>query len=257
MTRRTPEWFVIGEKANSQVMRRIAASVSDLPMTPQVRSAPMLAHWFLLDTLLLANHANREGMHANALALMRQCVEAISLVELGVCGHPEAEATLVRWEEDKLNPGKLRAWLEIHAWPRYGAGLWSEPWLSFMREFAGAVQPYAHYGRSLAQFQFRFHGFRETSDDPEQAGHGFIEMRPRAYDPQKATRITLFHAILTFTLGRIWAAANPDDEKFAALIDRLRISLGKSRYLDGHQTDWSSNSGRWSGNVARARFSNR
>lgn len=57
----------------------------------------MLAHWFVLDTLLLASQANRDGMHANALALTRQCVEAISITELGVCGHPDAEAILLKW----------------------------------------------------------------------------------------------------------------------------------------------------------------
>src|SRR5665213_3092833 len=108
MTRPTPEWFSISETTTAQVMQRIAASVSDLAMTPQVRSAPMLAHWFLLDTMLLANHANKEGMHANSLALTRQCVEAMGIIELGTCGHPEAESTLVRWDADKLNPGRLR-----------------------------------------------------------------------------------------------------------------------------------------------------
>lgn len=109
----------------------------------------------------------------------------------------------------------------------------------FMRQFAAALQPYAHYGCSLAQWQLRLHGFTETPNDPEHPWQALIEMKPRAYDPQKATRITLFHAILTFTLGRIWMAANSDGRDFAALINRLRVALGKSRYLDGHQTDWS------------------
>lgn len=236
MTRPPPEWFAISEEATPQVMRRIAGSVSDLPLAIQVRSAPMLAHWFLLDTLLLANRANREGMHANALALTRQCLEAISVVEVGLCGHPEAEAALIKWDGDEVNPGKLRAWLESNVWPRYGAGLWTEPWSIFMRQFAAAVQPYAHYGRSLAQWQVRLHAFPETQETPNQT---LIEMRPRAYDPQKATRITLFHAILTFALGRVWIAGNPNDKDFAALINRLRLALSKSRYLDGHQTNWS------------------
>ena len=64
-------------------------------------------------------------------------------------------------------------------------------------------------------------------------------MRPRAYDAQKATRITLFHALLSYVLGRIWQTANPTDTEFAALMARLGMALGKSRYLDGHQTDWS------------------
>lgn len=238
MSRPAPEWFPLAEEANPQVMRRIASAVEANAMALQVKSAAMLAHWFVLDTLLLANQANRDGMHANALALTRQCVEATGVIELGICGHPDAEAQLLKWDDDRLNPGKLRAWLQDNVWPSYGSGLWSEPWFTFMREFAAAVQPYAHYGRSLAHWQLRLHHVADTSDDPEAALHAIIEMRPRAYDAQKATRITLFHAILTYALGRIWMAAN-DDADFAALINRLGTALGKSRYLDGHQTDWS------------------
>lgn len=234
MERPAPEWFVIGEEATPQVMRRIAQSVSNLPMAIQVRSAPMMAHWFLLDALLLANRANRDGMHANALAITRQCVEAIGIIELGVCGHPKAEAVLLKWDDDVLRPGDLRAWFESNVWPQYGVGMWTEPWSTFMQEFVAATQPYAHYGTHLAQWQVRLIG-----GDPERIGEALIEMKPRAYDPQKATRITLFHGILVFVLGRIWMAANPNDTEFAALINRLRISLAKSRYLDGHQTDWS------------------
>lgn len=43
----------------------------------------MLAHWFISDSLLLANKANWDGMHANAISLLRQCVEGISVIELG------------------------------------------------------------------------------------------------------------------------------------------------------------------------------
>ena len=237
VTRAIPEWFTASEATTGELMQRIAKSVSELRMGRQVCVAPMLAHWFLLDTLLLANQANRDGMHANALALTRQCVESIGVIELGICGHPEAETMLVAWDADQLTPGKLRAWLESNAWPRYGNGLWTEPWSAFMREFAAAVQSYAHYGPKLAQWQVRLHSV--TSQSHAVPLHGIIEVTPRAYDPQKATRITLFHALLTFTLGRIWMAANPEDKPFAALVNRLRVALGKSRYLDGHQTDWS------------------
>ena len=238
MTRSAPEWFKLNEEATSQIMRRIANSVSANEMTLQVKSAPMLAHWFILDTLLLANQANRDGMHANALALTRQCVEAIGVVELGVCGHPDAEATLLKWEADELTAGKLRAWLQAHVWPPYGSGLWNEPWSTFMREFASAIQPYAHYDRSLAQWQLRLHRFHDA-DEPNADSHAILEMRPRAYDAQKATRITLFHALLSYVLGRIWQTANPADTEFAALMARLGMALSKSRYLDGHQTNWS------------------
>lgn len=239
MRRSLPEWFTFGEEARSQVMGRIAELVSNLQMSPQVRYAPMLAHWFILDNLLLANLANRRGMHANALALTRQCLEAIGVVELGVCGHPHAEATLLNWEADRLAPGKLRAWLESNVWPRYGSGMWTEPWADFMRQFAAAVQPYAHYGRGLAQWQVKLLGSNHPQPNSDGSSELYVQLVPRAYDTQKATRITLFHAILLFALGRIWMAANPDDKTFAALINRLRVALSKSQYLDGHQTDWS------------------
>lgn len=238
MTESAPEWFQISELATSQVMSRIAAAVSANEMCLQVKLAPMLAHWFVLDTLLLANQANKDGMHSNALALTRQCVEAIGVIELGICGHPDAEAALLKWEADTLNPGELRAWLQANVWPQYGSGLWTEPWFSFMREFAGAVQPYAHYGRNLAQWQLRLHRLHEPNK-PDGDIHAIIEMAPRAYDAQKATRITLFHALLTYALGRIWMAAHRDDPEFAALITKMGIALGKSRYLDSHQTNWS------------------
>jgi hypothetical protein len=86
--------------------------------------------------------------------------------------------------------------------------------------------------------EFARHRFNEASE-PNADSHAIIEMSPRAYDAQKATRITLFHALLSYVLGRIWQAANPTDKEFATLMARLGMALGKSRYLDGHQTDWS------------------
>lgn len=238
MPRSIPEWFAISEEATPHIMRRIADSVSSNPMTLQVRSAPLLAHWFTLDSLLLANQANRDGMHANALALTRQCLEATSIIEVGICGHSGAESTLLKWEDDSLTPGKLRAWLHENVWPQYGSGLWNEPWSTFMREFAAAIQPYAHYSRSLAQWQLRLHRIYNPAESGADM-KAVIELKPRAYDAQKATRITLFHALLHYALGRIWIAANTGDAEFAALVKRLGVALGKSPYLDGHETNWS------------------
>lgn len=103
-----------------------------------------------------------------------------------------------------------------------------------MRQLAGAVQPYAHYTSRLAQWQSHFLG--QDAKDPEAM---LVRYAPRAYDPQKATRLTLFHAILTFALARIWIAAHGSkDPEFSALVNQLGEALGKSRYLDGHQTDW-------------------
>lgn len=238
MSRSTPEWFRLSEEATPLVMARIADVTRACQMTMQVRIAPMLAHWFMLDSLLLANRANREGMHANALSLTRQCLESLTVIELGICRHPEAEAVLLKWDCDALTPGRLRAWLETNVWPQYGSGLWTEPWSSFMREFAAALQPYAHYSSKLAQWQVRLLPGVASRVDSSPSTTALIELRPRAYDAQKATRITLFHAVLAYVLGRIWMASNTADPEFRALVARLGAALGKSRYLDGHSTDW-------------------
>lgn len=242
--RPAPEWFKLGEEATPHIMQRVADAVTANEMSLQVRSLPMLAHWFVLDSLLLSNQANREGMHANALALTRQCVEAISVVELGICGHPDAETILLKWEADDLTPGRLRAWLQEKVWPQYGAGLWSEPWPTFMREFAGAVQPYAHYSSPLSQWQYRLHRLPDpkqlqSAGDTGEDLRTVVEIGPRAYDPQKATRVTLFQTLVTYILGRITLAGSPPDAEFATLMERFGSALSKSRYLDGHETDWS------------------
>lgn len=234
-TRKAPEWFVLSEELTPQTMHRLAASLKDLDMPVSVRSLPMQAHWFLLDSMYLANIANREGMHANALAITRQCLESISIIELGLSGVSGAVEILEKWTGRSQTSGALRKWLEAHVWPRYGVGLWSEPWAEFMSRLCSAIQPYAHYSSDLAQWQTRLHRMEEEED----GGYtGIIEMRPRLYDPQKATRITLYHGLVAFALARIWLASGVSDLEFESSIERLRIALGKSRYLDGNQTEW-------------------
>lgn len=231
----TPAWFSLTEEVTPATMARLAESLRALPLPIQLRFLPLQAHWFVLDSLFLANRANREGMHANALALTRQCLEAISVIELGIAPYNAASEVLARWEKDEISAGEVRKWLSTNAWPSYGSGLWSEPWSEFMTHLARAIQPYAHYTTKLAQWQLRLHGAR-TDHEPLSA---IVEWKPRAYDPQKATRITLFHAILTFCMARIWIAASKREDKgFEALISRLGKALGESKYLDGRQTDW-------------------
>lgn len=238
MSRSAPDWFNLSEEAAPLVMKRIAGAVSACQLSMQVQMSPTLAYWFMLDSLLLANQANLEGMHANALSLTRQCLEALTVIELGICGHAQSEAKLLKWDSDKIKAGEIRAWLEQHVWPSYGSGLWAEPWATFMREFASALQPYAHYSSKLAQWQVRLHPNVGNKGNLSGLTTAIIEMCPRAYDAQKATRITLFHAVITYVLGRIWLAGNRADSEFQAVITRLGIAIGKSRYLDGHATDW-------------------
>lgn len=230
-----PEWFRLTQVLTPQTFERIGIAVERNQMGIQTNNSPILAYWFMCNSFYLASDANQKGMHANALALTRQCVEALGVIELGICKNDGAEGALVKWNDDKLSPGKLRAWLQDNVWQTYGPGLWNEPWAEFMKEFATATQPYAHYCRDLAQWQTKLHWVKGDDDGALIAK---IEIGPRIYDSQKASRITLFHSILTYTLGRIWIASNSGDAEFEALITELGKALGQSKFLDGHSTSW-------------------
>lgn len=181
----------------------------------------------------IAYEANKAGIHANALSQTRYCIEALAIIELGMCRKHGREAILEDWLKGKASPGKVRQWLAKEVWPSYGPGLWSESWEDFMAKLAGAVQPYAHYTSQLAQWQSRLH-FADPTEST-----ACIESGPVVYDPQKATRITLYHSILNYTLGRIWLAnCTSEDARFLEIVSRLGEALGKSRYLDGHHTNW-------------------
>ncbi len=228
-------WFKIGERLNKPTFDRIGNTLSESHLPIDVKNFPLSAFWFFLDSMLLANQANREGMHANALVLTRQCLEAMSVMEVGLSTTVGAADVLARWNEDRESPGGLRKWLSVNAWPSYGRGLWAEPWTEFMGKFAKAIQPYAHYSPHLAQWQERLHVAKKAGSSFE----AIIEMRPRAYDAQKATRITLYHGLMVFALGRVWLTTRGhNDANFAASIDEFRCALGKSQYLDGHETNW-------------------
>ena len=235
---REQPWFDLSEKVNPLAFERISASLNEIHHLPlQVKSAPVMAFWFFLDSMRIANQANRDGMHANALIATRQCLEAISVIEVGLSSHGESGTLLERWDRDEETPGGLRKWLSTRAWPTYGNGLWVESWTEFMGKLAKAVQPYAHYSSQLAQWQTRLH--MAATGDAEAAFQAIIEFSPRAYDAQKATRITLFHSLMTYTLSRVWLATRGhNDAEFAKLIEELRVALGNSRYLDGHSTNW-------------------
>jgi len=235
-TKSPPEWFVLSDEARPLTLQRLAESLDNLRLPLQIRTAPLQAFWFLSNSLFLASQANQDGMHANALSITRQCIEAISVIELGLSQLPGAEQMLLRWEKDEKTAGEIRKWLASHAWPAYGQGLWSEPWSDFITRLAKAIQPYAHYSAKLSQWQMRVREFSRDGEEGEL--HAIVEYGPRKYDPQKATRITLYHALLIFTLARIWlATVGQSDKTFGALVDRLRTALGKSVYLDGEETN--------------------
>lgn len=228
-----PKWLELADECFNPIHQRIAIAVQDNDLPTNQSFIPREAAWFFVQSLGTADDANRKGRHALSLSLTRNCIETLSLIEIGISRHVDRGEILKRWQEGE-SPGKLRMWLEKNRWAEYGPGLWNETWADFAGQLARAIQPYAHYSYQLAQWQSKLVHMDSTNLT------GVIETGPEIYDPQKASRITLLHCILNYSLGRVFLAnTSGGDGKFKSKLTEFGSALSKSKYLDGHQTDWN------------------
>lgn len=228
-----PDWFIVSESITPEIWKRVGAAVGDCGLPVQYNYLPLQAYWFFVSSLTIAHDANRGGLHANALANTRLCIECLSIIEIGLCRAEERTEQLSKWKKGDASPGYLRKWLSQNVWSSYGKGLWDETWSEFSEKLARAVQPYAHFTELLAQWQSKLHSFDSATNT------ALMEIGPKLYDPQKASRITLYHSLLWHSLARAYlASSEKPDRDFASQVEHHRQALGASRYLDGHKTDW-------------------
>lgn len=205
------------------------------PLDPNLANVPYAAflHWCACHSCSM--DANERGLHAVSVALVRQCLEALSLVALGLWNDPRREKLLLDWLEGKLSPGELRQKLDQHVWPGFHPGLWGESWSEFFANLCRAVQPYSHYTPELMGWQWQDLAWSWSGDRPT----GFTMIGPQTYDPLKASRVTLLHALLTWTVGRILTdltdVLNPIQR---TAVDDLGKSLGRSKLLF-KKKDWA------------------
>jgi len=221
------EWFSIGDELLWPLIGMGVATTRahHLP-TLDLQVLPELALCHHAGCIEASSHINRRGKHSAAICLVRQSVEALTITEIGLQGAEFAEPLLAGWKEGKKSHGELRKALEKDVWPTYGTGLWDESWSEFYSNLARAVQPYAHYTPELQGWQFTTLAYN--------GGREFIAKTGlETYDPLQATRITLFHMLLTWMLGRILPAhgKNPDVLQRRESITRLGNALGSSKLL--------------------------
>lgn len=162
------------------------------------------------------------------------------IVDLGLQSEPDANSLLAKWADEKATNGDVRKFLESRAWPSYGTGLWEESWSEFYSEMARSVQPYSHYGRELQNWQF---AVVPKTVELKDSGNGtfFAMTGVGAYDPIKASRITLFMTLVIWALGRL-LKANEEHRTSGPLtrqIDELGTALANSKLLFGNN-QWSN-----------------
>jgi hypothetical protein len=230
---RPPEWLrlaLLGSPVFSALAdQAMVGNSRKMPERMDVhRSAlPKLALHQLGDVLETSLFANRQGRHAIGLALLRQGVEALTIVELGLWGTDRAWTLLDQWDEGRQTHGELRRVLQAESWPSYGSGLWTESWSEFMGNLARAIQPYSHFSPMLLQWQVKM-----VSGIEDVAGRKLIALMGGAYvDPSKRERVDLLTSLAIWALGRIVLnyAAPPSD--VTARIEMQGAAIARSRWL--------------------------
>jgi hypothetical protein len=233
-----PTWFRIGNGLIWPLIGMGVAVARSVGLSAELKPIPELAICHHAGCVEAAGYANQRGKHSAAMSLVRQSLEALTVAEIGLQDPTFAEPLLAAWKKGKKSQGELRKALEQKIWPEYGVGLWDELWTEFHKNLAQAVQPYAHYSPELQGWQFAT--LSVDYDEKSALNVSAIEMAGlETYDPLKATRITFFHMLLTWMLGRILLAEGRSRDVMARRqeIVRLGRALGASKLLF-RRADW-------------------
>jgi hypothetical protein len=231
-----PKWLQITDELLVGLLRTVHSTLESNPSVKDhhLTVIPQLAVFHLSACLHSSMDANENGLHSAAVCLVRQCVEALTVIELGMQPPAFKDCLLQEWDNGKHSHGELRRLLEDHVWPTYGKGLWGEPWAEFFGNFARAVQPYAHYTPQLMNWQM-------AVDWHNSSGQMLVRVGPTAYDPIKASRITLLHSLTTWVLARtLLENSSPGDHpEMRRVVEELGLALGRSKLLFKSK-DWAA-----------------
>lgn len=195
-----PEWLTLGESLVGPLLSDARMALDraqwDDSSDFHVGQLPMLALYHLAHCMDSIGDTNAQGRHAVSLCLLRQTVEAVTIIELGLCCPSFGCPQLRTWDCGEKTHGDIGKALQTHIWPRYGFGLWGELWSDLFTSLAKAVQPYAHCSPELLQWNLAV----LAADS-----NGMI-VSAGSYDAIKASRITTLEILVTWTLGRLTSA---------------------------------------------------
>ncbi len=234
-----PTWATIADKLFDPLREAAEAALCARSGVHEARraqhgidhpQAAYLALFHFLQSLHTSQFASVRGFYSVAVGLLRHCVESLSIVELGLSDHPDAARKQKQWE-DGMQLGEVRQWLEVNLWPQYGTGLWNEPWAEYFGNLARAVQPYAHYSRQLLEWQFSVMPASEPLAMQESESLR-LTVGVGLPDPVKVSRISLFQALLGWTLGRILTAnGRLDQPEIVADLSKWGSALSSSEFF--------------------------
>jgi predicted nucleic acid-binding Zn ribbon protein len=196
------------------------------------RNTPYCSLLHFRACLLASVQGNSRGEHSLAACLLRQCVESLTLIEVGLLEESIGEPLARDWHDGKRSHGELRRELESKVWIRYGTGLWKESWCEFFANLAKAVQPYAHYSQSLMMWQLHAVTKLELAEDPDLSFTFLARVGPMFEDTEKTTQISVLQALVLWALGSLIISNCPDiGDDIRALVDELGVSIKGSGFV--------------------------
>lgn len=112
-----PQWLVLGSEAIPKVIERIMISSKKLELGDlNVNTVPFMTLCHFSSCLNLSIEGNSRGYHSAAMALLRQCLEALSLIGISFLDSGGAKELLKDWSEGRKSNGDLRKFLEDNVW---------------------------------------------------------------------------------------------------------------------------------------------
>lgn len=231
-----PKWLLLSERLTIPVVTMgLDALQKRGTSEPDTGMIPYLALVHVVQCMEASWQSNLKGHHSASICLVRQCIEGLTLVDLGLQSESYRRPLLTEWKEGNISHGNLRAKLEKDVWLHYGTGLWDEPWSDFFGNLARAVQPYAHYTPELMGWQFS-----DLTHRADESRHHWALLGPNTYDALKASRITLLHSLTLWALGRLLVGSYEVDSRTIESPTReLGIELSSSNMLF-KKGDWGS-----------------
>ena len=238
MTNR-PRWLEICQENIIPLLEHTSASLLERKtLDVHVRTAALLASYHLHQCVLSSVDANEKGRHSVAMALLRQCVEALTIVEVGLQPQEFATDLLRSWIEDLLTHGQIRKKLEAERWPHYGHGLWQESWAEYFGNLARAVQPYAHYSRALMGWQFSMPATSPTPK-PDEGTIVYAHIGSNTKDLLKGARVSLFVTLVGWTVARLLEENMVLCPMRGEKLKKWGESIGASDILDSATSAWA------------------
>src|SRR4051794_31658443 len=117
-----PRWVNLMQQLLEPIHRASQSALTQAQIgDDDLRAACCCAGEHIYDCLRHSNEAKNQNRYAVAMCLLRQCCEAMNVMELGLTDRPSAIDKLDSWRQGQLSSGRLRKYLEADVWPEYDA----------------------------------------------------------------------------------------------------------------------------------------